>query len=215
MKVCAYKILKAAVRAVHAVCATALCMTGGGAFAASVTVQANDGAGKPVKGAIVFLDSPSAKQAVRPLEGIEVAQEKRQFVPDVIAITVGTDVRFPNHDAVRHQVYSFSPAKKFELKLYKGTPSSPVNFDEPGVVVLGCNIHDQMVGWILVLETPYFGMTSALGSVTLVNVPAGNYRLRTWHSGLAVGAPALDQPLTVSAGELPGKAAVTLTGLAP
>jgi plastocyanin len=98
---------------------------------------------------------------VRPLAALEMAQQKKQFVPEVLVVPVGSEVRFPNHDTVRHHVYSFSPAKKFELKLYTGTPANPVLFDRPGVVVLGCNIHDQMVGWILVVDTPYYAQTLA------------------------------------------------------
>ena len=170
----------------------------GFAVAASVQVQVQDGAGKPVSNAVVFLESPEAARLVKPLTGVQVAQEHKQFVPQVITVTRGTEVSFPNHDKVRHQVYSFSPAKKFELKLYAGTPANPVLFDQAGVVVLGCNIHDNMVGWILVVNTPYFGDTQA-GQVTLDNVPAGSYHLRTWHPGLAVGAPAVDQALVVPA----------------
>ena len=98
----------------------------------------SDAAGKPVADAVVFLDSAEARKQVKPLAGVEMAQEKRQFVPGVLVVPVGTEVRFPNHDTVRHHVYSFSPAKKFELKLYSGTPSNPVLFDKSGVVTLGC-----------------------------------------------------------------------------
>ena len=111
-------------------------------------VDVSDAAGKPVADAVVFLDSAEARKQVKPLAGVEMAQEKRQFVPGVLVVPVvpvGTEVRFPNHDTVRHHVYLFSPAKKFGLKLYSGTPSNPVLFDKSGVVTLGCNIHDQMV----------------------------------------------------------------------
>ena len=189
------------------------------AWSATVQVDVRDGAGQPVSGAVVFLESAQAQRAVRPLQGVEMAQEKKQFVPAVLAVTAGTEVRFPNHDAVRHHVYSFSPAKKFEIKLYKGTPSNPVLFDRPGVVLLGCNIHDQMVGWILVLDTPYFAYSSATGQppggALLAQVPAGSYQLRTWHPGLPVGAPALTQPLAVDADAGETRAAVRLTGLTP
>ena len=182
-------------------------------------LEVRDGAGQPVSGAVVFLESAQAQRAVRPLQGVEMAQEKKQFVPAVLAVTAGTEVHFPNHDAVRHHVYSFSPAKKFEIKLYKGTPSNPVLFDRPGVVLLGCNIHDQMVGWILVLDTPYFAYSSAAGQppggALLAQVPAGSYQLRTWHPGLPVGAPALTQPLAVDADAGETRAAVRLTGLTP
>lgn len=185
------------------------------AQAGPVSVNVTDAAGKPLAGAVVFLDSAEARKLVKPIVGAEVAQEKRKFVPDVLVVPVGTEVRFPNHDSVRHHVYSFSPAKKFELKLYSGTPSNPVLFDKPGVVVLGCNIHDQMVGWMLVVETPFYATTTAAGGkVQIDNVPPGAYTLRTWHARLPVGAPAQEQMLTVpAAGSV--SASVRMAGLEP
>ena len=195
-----------------------LCFAGllvAGAQASTVVVDVADAAGLPLAGAVVFLDSAEARKLVKPLLGAEVAQEKRKFVPGVLVVPVGTEVRFPNHDSVRHHVYSFSPAKKFELKLYSGTPSNPVLFDKPGVVVLGCNIHDQMVGWMLVVETPFYGLTPAAGGkVQLDNVPPGVYTLRTWHARLPVGAPAQEQSLTVPASGS-GSVSVRVKGLEP
>jgi len=120
-------------------------------------------------------------------------------VPRVTVVTAGTELRFPNRDKVRHHVYSFSPSKTFELKLYAGTPANPVLFDKPGIAVLGCNIHDSMVAWVVVVETPYFGQADAKGLVHLDNVPPGSYRLRSWHPALPPGAPALDEALVVTA----------------
>ena len=178
-------------------------------------VDVSDAAGKPVADAVVFLDSAEARKQVKPLAGVEMAQEKRQFVPGVLVVPVGTEVRFPNHDTVRHHVYLFSPAKKFELKLYSGTPSNPVLFDKSGVVTLGCNIHDQMEGWVLVVDTPYYARTpAATGKAQLDNVPPGTYTLRTWHARLPVGAPALEQALTVPATGT-ATAAVRMTELQP
>ncbi len=169
------------------------------ACAATVQVTVQDGAGKPLPGAVAFLDSPEAKRLVRPVAGAEIVQQRMRFNPDVLVVPVGTAVSFPNRDTVRHHVYSFSPAKKFELKLYAGVPANPVLFDQPGVVVLGCNIHDQMVGWVLVVETPYYAHgTAPDGSVRLENVAAGSYQLRVWHEALPVGAAAHAQALTVS-----------------
>lgn len=195
-----------------------VCLAAGLAAAAqagTVSVEVADAAGKPLADAVVFLDSAEARKRVKPIAGAEVAQEKRKFVPGVLVIPVGTEVRFPNHDSVRHHVYSFSPAKKFELKLYSGTPSNPVLFDKPGVVVLGCNIHDLMVGWMLVVETPYYGHTPAAGGkVQFDDVPPGVYTLRTWHARLPVGAPAQEQTLTVpGAGAV--SASVRMVGLEP
>jgi plastocyanin len=168
------------------------------ASAAPLTVQVNDAQGRPLAGAVVYLDSPAAARAVRPLANAEIVQAERQFMPQVAVVTRGTPVMFPNLDTVRHHVYSLSPAKRFELKLYIGKPQAPVVFDQPGVAVLGCNIHDQMVGFVVIVDTPYHARTDAQGRATL-DAPAGDYRLRTWHPDFAVGAPALEQPLVLGA----------------
>lgn len=183
------------------------------AQAADVQVQVQDASGRPLADAVVFLESEQARRQVRPVAGLEMAQNHKQFVPQVLIVPVGSEVRFPNRDTVRHHVYSFSPAKKFELKLYAGTPAQPVRFEQSGVVVLGCNIHDQMVGWVLVLDTPYYAQTSANGQVALSAVPAGRYRLRTWHARLPAGAPVPEQALEVSASG--ATALVRLAELAP
>lgn len=167
------------------------------ARAATVAVQLQDAAGKPLPEGVVFLESTQAKQLAKPAVGAEIAQASKQFAPRVLIVPVGTAVSFPNRDTVRHHVYSFSPNKTFELKLYTGTAASPVIFDKPGIAVLGCNIHDNMSAWVVVVETPFFAQGDAKGIVTLKDVPAGSYRMRVWHPGLAVGAPAADQALTV------------------
>jgi plastocyanin len=167
--------------------------------AGTANVRVSDGVGKPLADAVVFLESAAAKAANKPITGIEVAQAAKQFVPLVTVVPVGSMVHFPNRDTVRHHVYSFSAAKNFELKLYTGTPANPVLFDKPGVVVLGCNIHDNMAAWVLVVETPYFGKTNAAGEISLANVPAGSYRLRTWHADMPVGAVPQDQPISIGA----------------
>jgi len=149
--------------------------------------------------AVVFLESRDARAAVKPLAGSEIAQVDKQFVPRVSVVPVGTAEQFPNRDKVRHHVYSFSPAKTFDLKLYIGTPANPVVFERSGVAVLGCNIHDKMVAWVVVVETPYFGRTDAQGRLRLDNVPPGSYQLRTWHADLPVGAAAAEQALAVGA----------------
>jgi hypothetical protein len=136
---------------------------------------------------------------VRPLAGAEVAQAERRFVPAITVVTVGTPVSFPNHDTVRHHVHSFSPIKRFETKLYGGTPTSPVVFDQPGIAVLGCNIHDNMAAWVVVVDTPWYGRTDADGRWSAA-APPGRYRLRTWHADMAVGADPADEVLAVEAG---------------
>ena len=185
----------------------------GAASAGSLRVQVLDSAGKPLEGAVVSLVSDAARRAVRPLPEQEISQENKQFVPSVRVVTVGTLVRFPNRDSVRHHVYSFSPAKKFEIKLYAGTPAAPVLFDQPGVAVLGCNIHDQMVGWVVVLDTPYFAQTDAQGQALLEGMPAGAHQLRAWHARLPVDVTPPQQAIALTEGD--STATVRLGGLQP
>lgn len=163
--------------------------------------------GKPVTGAVVSLHSAAAAAAVKPKPG-RIDQVKRQFVPHVIVVQTGSDVYFPNSDNVRHDVYSFSPAKRFELPLYSGHSAPPVNFDKPGVVVLGCNIHDWMLGFIVVVDTPYYGMTGGDGQVT-VTAPAGHYRMQVWHADLPAGSPPVERDVVV--GDQSSSQSVTLT----
>jgi plastocyanin len=145
--------------------------------------------GQPVADAVVVAvpadgsARPPAKAAERPRADV-VDQVDKEFTPKVTAILVGTSVTFPNHDDVRHHVYSFSPAKRFELPLYAGAPAGPVVFDRPGVVVLGCNIHDWMVGYIYVSESPYFAKTGKDGKANLAELPPRAYAVRVWHPQL-------------------------------
>ncbi|MEO5734059.1 MAG: methylamine utilization protein [Rubrivivax sp.] len=175
------------------------CLAAGSACAASVDVQVLGSDGKPLAGAAVFLESPAARAAIKPISGTEIEQAARRFTHRLTVVPVGSEIQFPNRDSVRHHVYSFSPTKSFELKLYGGNASNPVLFDKSGIAVLGCNIHDNMVAWVVVVETPYYGQTDATGSVRLDAVPAGSFRLRTWHPGLPPGEPAANEALTLSA----------------
>lgn len=183
-------------RAAALLCLAALALP---ATAAVIEVTATGIDGKPLPETVVFLESREARAAARPLTAVEIEQDKRRFTTRVTVVPVGTEITFPNRDTVRHHVYSFSPAKNFELKLYAGKPANPVLFDKPGIAVLGCNIHDSMVAWVLVVETPYFGLADATGRVRLDNVPPGTYRLRSWHPAMAPGAPAMEEALVVTA----------------
>lgn len=178
------------------------------AGAAVVEIRATGSDGKALPETVIFLESPAAKAAARPLPGVEVEQAARRFTHRLTVVTTGTEVRFPNRDTVRHHVYSFSPTKAFEIKLYAGTPANPVLFDKPGVAVLGCNIHDNMVAWVVVVDTPYHAVAGPQGVVRLDNVPPGSYRLRSWHPGLPPGSAAAEQALVVAADG--GAAAVQL-----
>jgi plastocyanin len=194
----------------------ALALAGGLALAppaapaAPLTVQVQARDGSPLPGAVVFVESAAAKAAVKP-RAVEIGQEARRFAPAVTVVPVGSEVSFPNRDTVRHHVYSFSPAKTFELKLYIGTPAKPVVFDQPGIAVLGCNIHDQMVAWVVIVETPWHAQTGNAGVATL-DVPAGAHRLRAWHRDLPPGEAALEQAIQVAASG--GAVTVRLVGVA-
>ena len=131
--------------------------------------------------------------------GILVGHGERRCELDTVV--VGTAVTFPNRDNIRHHVYSFSPAKRFELPLYSGTPAAPVVFDKPGAVVLGCNIHDWMLGYVYVLPTPYFARTGEDGKGRIGDVPAGAYEARVWHPRLRAEPEKTATPVTIAAGE--------------
>ena len=168
--------------------------------AASIRVLVKDHRGKAVSDAVILatpLDPKSAQRARTPADAVD--QVDKQFVPYVKAVVVGSKVQFPNSDNIRHQVYSFSPAKKFELPLYGGTDAPPVVFDKPGVVVLGCNIHDWMVGYIYVSETPFFAKTEAAGTAAIDDMPTGEYSVRVWHPSMEHGEESTARRVTLSA----------------
>lgn len=184
-----------------AVLAAALAVEAPPAAGATLDVRVLGRDGRPLADSAVFLESREARAAVKPAQGVEIAQADKRFAQRVTVVPTHTSVQFPNRDKVRHHVYSFSPAKTFEIKLYAGTPANPVVFDRSGIAVLGCNIHDQMVAWVVVVDTPYHGRTDSTGRVRLADVPPGEYRLRTWHPELPTGAPANDQAHMLGAGD--------------
>ena len=179
--------------------------------AAALNLSFTDTAGKPLLDAVALLEPASGKVAVKPLADVEISQAKRQFSPRVTLITTGTRATFPNFDTVRHHVYSFSPTKTFELKLYAGVPGVPVVFDKPGVAVLGCNIHDTMAAWVVVADTPWFARSAANGHARIDAVPPGNYRLRLWHPGLAPGSEPAAVALSIGAADMEHAARLTVS----
>lgn len=155
------------------------------AGAASLQVAVVDQNGAPLADAVVYATPLSTRlPPAKPATAI-VDQIKRQFVPLVSVVQSGTAITFPNKDNFEHDVYSFSPAKKFELHLYHGVPASPVVFDKPGLVVMGCNIHDSMIAYVMVVDTPWFAKTDADGHASIDNLPADNYKITAWHYRLA------------------------------
>jgi plastocyanin len=151
------------------------------AAAGDITVVVTDAAGKPVPDAVVTFDVPGR----RPSPGrFTVSQHDMMFMPEVLVVPVGSTVTFGNLDPFRHHVYSFSETRKFELKLFGHGQQRPVIFDKPGLVAIGCNIHDQMQAFIHVVDTAFAGRTDARGRVVLADLPAGRHALRLWHARL-------------------------------
>jgi plastocyanin len=140
-----------------------------------------DAAGRPVADAVAYaLPVGHAVESKAP-KTIAIEQLDREFVPYVSVIQVGTQVEFPNRDPIQHHVYSFSPAKTFEIKLYTGRSPGTTLFDKPGIITIGCNIHDWMIGYILVVPTPYFAKVDAAGNAMLRDLRPGAYEVRAWH----------------------------------
>jgi plastocyanin len=123
-------------------------------------------------------------------------QTGKQFIPYVLAVQAGTTVDFPNHDSFRHQVYSFSTAKTFELKLYGSGEVGSVQFDKPGAVPVGCNIHDNMLAYVFVTPGPHFATTGKEGAIQLKGLPAGAYTISAWHPQLRGASPTQDITVT-------------------
>jgi plastocyanin len=167
------------------------------AQAVPVVVTLADAQGKPAANAVVSIHVRGTAPAASG-KTVDLIQRERRFEPSVLAIQQGTAVNFPNLDTVRHHVYSFSPAKTFEIKLYAATPAAPVLFDKPGTAVLGCNIHDQMLAHVRVVDTPYFARTDEQGRAE-IDVPAGSHAIKVWHPSLGAEAEPAAQPLAVGA----------------
>ncbi|HZS16408.1 MAG TPA: methylamine utilization protein [Candidatus Udaeobacter sp.] len=167
--------------------------------AASLEVTVKDDKGRPVADAVAYATAAGLTSAP-PEKHVIVDQRNKQFVPYVTAVQVGSAVNFPNSDNIRHHVYSFSPAKKFELPLYSGVPAEPVVFDKVGFVTLGCNIHDWMIAYIAVLPTPYFQVTKQDGHSVLKDLPPGQYTVQVWHPALKGRPEMLAQRVDVGGG---------------
>ncbi len=175
--------------------------------AASVGIQAApqailvaNEAGLPVAQAAVSVYVKGTRATAPAGATANMAQKGRAFQPTLLVVQTGTPVLFPNFDTVRHHVYSFSATRKFEIKLYAGTPAAPVVFDKAGTATLGCNIHDQMLGYIHVVDTPHFGVTGSDGQVNL-DLPAGEHRVQIWWPALGESNPGVEQVLKAGGGQ--------------
>jgi plastocyanin len=172
--------------------------------AGELAMRIIDPAGGGVTDVVVTAAPVDEHVAAPPAAPATAVMDQRDlaFVPRILVVAVGTSVEFPNNDSVSHQVYSFSPAKRFQLPLYKGGRHPPVTFEHEGLVVLGCNIHDEMVGYIYVTDAPFFGKTDASGTLHLQNLPAGDYRVTVWNPLIADPAPSLTRNVHVDTHEI-------------
>ena len=161
--------------------------------AAPLTVRVVDASGKPVRDAVVSLYPSSGARAPRAGGRYVVSQQNLQFHPFLSIVPVGADVAFPNLDNTKHHVYSFSPAKRFELKLFAKDQSRSVHLDNPGVVALGCNIHDQMSAFIFVADSAWTARTNGQGIVSFRDAPNAPGRLSVWHPYLRAPGGTVEQ----------------------
>lgn len=153
----------------------------------SVRVEIKDPKGAPVSDAVASLTAlANPITPTPPAEPVVILQDKEDFEPYVTPLVVGSRVSFPNRDKVDHHVFSFSKAKSFDIPLYRGEARELITFDQPGIVRIGCNIHDWMAAYIVVLATPYFAKSPADGAAPISGLPSGRYKLEVWHPRLKV-----------------------------
>ncbi|PXA82391.1 methylamine utilization protein [Caulobacter sp. D4A] len=153
------------------------------AMAADLTLSVRGSDGKPVADAVVTV-YPGGQPTKGPIKfdwPYRVAQQNIQFNPFVLIVPAGAEVSFPNLDKVRHHVYSFSAGNRFELKLYGREENRVVRMPAVGVAAIGCNIHDQMVGFIKVVDTQYAAKTDASGKAVIRGAPDGPVVVKVWH----------------------------------
>jgi len=171
--------------------------------AQEIVLRLLDGDGVPVTGAVMELFSDTGvASASTSMREAQIDQLDKEFVPTVTTIVAGGSASFPNSDDILHHVYSFSQAKTFDTPLYGSDASSQYReiFDVPGVVEIGCNIHDWMLATIYVGESDLMAISDDVGIARLANIPPGQYRLRVWHSRLAAPQNSVEQDVVIEAG---------------
>jgi plastocyanin len=169
-------------------------------WASDLQVRVTQLNGKPLPGAVVTVHALAVAAQATPIQAV-MDQINLAFSPDLLVIPVGSTVSFPNTDKVSHEVYSFSATHPFKLGLYRGTAHPPEHFDRPGLVTLGCNIHDAMLAYILVTDAAYYGMTGADGSWAQPDIARGRYRLEVWSPRLQAPGQMLTREIVVNPGD--------------
>ncbi|MBI3675462.1 MAG: methylamine utilization protein [Proteobacteria bacterium] len=188
------------------------------AIAGTVDIEVVDGNGRPAANTVIALSTAAPADAVQlsrlPAEAI-IDQRAETFLPLVSVIRRGGRVIFTNHDTTIHQVYSFSPIKQFEFEIDEGQRSAPVVFDKAGVASVGCNIHDHMITYVYVADTPWTVMTDSRGHATIADIPAGRYRGVVWNPNSMPGSRIPDADVNVTNGETKLALAVQLLSTMP
>lgn len=170
----------------HKYCCLLLLFTFSSISFAQLSVQVRDTNNKNLSNIVVELRFNDPNYTVTSAVRENTMQQvEQQFVPHVLSIHKGEVVHFPDTDTVQHHVYSFSKARTFEIAIYQKEVSRKINFDEPGIVELGCNIHDWMLGYIYVAESPLFAKTNSSGEATFDKLPSGPIEVKIWHPRLS------------------------------
>lgn len=172
-------------------------LVGTEALAGKLVVDVRDEHNRPVKDAVAYFNLPGKSPAPAAKARVMMDQRDKEFVPHVLAVRVGTEVVFPNSDNIRHHVYSLGGGNAFELPLYPNGARPSVKFKQVGAASLGCNIHDWMLGYVYVVDTPWFAVSGADGRAQVQGVPDKAGKLRVWHPRL-VGGEAAIQGLELS-----------------
>jgi plastocyanin len=169
------------------------------AYAGSLTLTDSDG--KPIVDAVLSLIPQGTQALPAPKPGV-INQIDENFVPKVSAVQTGAEILFKNDDRTRHHIYSYSPAKQFETQVPPKTANVKVTFDKPGTIALGCNIHDRMLAFLIVVDTPYFGKSDNDGVVDFQNPPDGNYKAVIWHARLKAPNSEISQDVKLVGGQI-------------
>jgi plastocyanin len=152
----------------------------------------------PASDSVITLEPDGSQALATHLpEKAVIDQRDETFLPLVAIVRKGGRVVFTNNDETMHQVYSFSAIKQFQFVIKQGEVSAPVEFDQPGIAAVGCNIHDQMIAYVFVADAPFAAVSDGQGHAEIRDVPPGRYRISLWHPQMLVGEAPLSQSVTV------------------
>ncbi|HXZ67394.1 MAG TPA: methylamine utilization protein [Alphaproteobacteria bacterium] len=185
-----------------AAAATLPLLLAGPAAASGLDVKVLDQSGKPVESAVVSLTAPAGAPPGPPLPAQAIIDQNFEtFFPLVTILPTGGSVTFRNSDKTMHQVYSFSTIKRFAFEVDVGHSSPAVVFDKPGTAAIGCNIHDQMITYVVVTDNPYTKLSDKSGAAHFTDLQPGHYAAEVWHPDLAPGANPASAEADVGPGE--------------